>query len=102
MPGDLESPGIEAVMAEPALDCDILLAPHHGSTGSDPTGFSAWCTPQWVVVSGRDQPSEGELTAVSYRDVGAHVLHTANQGAVQFRLSRDGIGVSTFRGGVVQ
>lgn len=89
-------------MAEPALDCDILLAPHHGSTGSDPTGFAAWCTPQWVVVSGRDHPSEGDLTAASYRDVGAHVLHTSNRGAVQFQLSRDGIGVSTFRGGVVQ
>ncbi len=89
-------------MAEPALDCDILLAPHHGSTGSDPSGFAAWCTPQWVVVSGRVHAHEGEPTAGPYRDVGAQMLHTADLGAVQFQVGYDGIGVSTFRGSVIQ
>ena len=48
----LESPGIEDVMAEVPYDCDILLAPHHGSRRSDPPGFAAWSTPEWVVISG--------------------------------------------------
>jgi competence protein ComEC len=38
LPGDLESPGIDDVMAERPYDCDVLLAPHHGSRRSDPPG----------------------------------------------------------------
>ncbi len=33
--GDLESPGIDDVMAELPYDCDVVLAPHHGSAFSD-------------------------------------------------------------------
>ncbi len=36
--GDLESPGLEDVIAEEPFDCDVLLAPHHGSANSDPAG----------------------------------------------------------------
>ena len=45
-------PGLEDVMAELPYDCDVLLAPHHGSRQSDPPGFAAWSTPEWVVISG--------------------------------------------------
>jgi competence protein ComEC len=38
LPGDLETPGLEAVMAELPVDCDIVMAPHHGSLRSDPLG----------------------------------------------------------------
>lgn len=101
LPGDLESPGIEAVLAEPPLDCELLLAPHHGSANSDPPGFAAWCTPEWVVFSGGHQASLGELTAASYRDVGAQVLHTADLGATRFSLGQDWLKVSTYRSGVL-
>ena len=87
LPGDLESPGIEAVMAEPPLDCDILLAPHHGSVRSDPPGFAAWCKPEWVVVSGQDTGDTKDLTAVSYGEVGARILHTSRSGATTFVIS---------------
>jgi len=36
--GDLEAPGINDVMAELPLDCDVVMAPHHGSAASDPPG----------------------------------------------------------------
>ncbi len=36
--GDLESPGLEDVLAEEPYHCDILMAPHHGSRYSDPPG----------------------------------------------------------------
>jgi competence protein ComEC len=36
--GDLESPGLEDVLAEEPLDCDVVLAPHHGSPRSSPGG----------------------------------------------------------------
>ena len=36
--GDLEPPGLEALLNGAPLDCDVLMAPHHGSGGSDPPG----------------------------------------------------------------
>jgi competence protein ComEC len=33
--GDLESPGLDDVLAEEPYDCDVLLAPHHGSAYSE-------------------------------------------------------------------
>lgn len=36
--GDLETPGLERLLAGLPLDCDVLLAPHHGSTRSNPPG----------------------------------------------------------------
>ena len=38
LPGDLESPGLDELLAETPLDCDVVLAPHHGSMRSDPPG----------------------------------------------------------------
>ncbi len=94
LPGDLESPGIEAVIAERPQTFDILLAPHHGSRHSDPPGFAAWCTPKWVIVSGPRTSPDQQVTTVSYEQVGAQVLHTANVGAVQFALDTQGIKVT--------
>jgi beta-lactamase superfamily II metal-dependent hydrolase len=88
LPGDLESPGIDDVMAEAPYDCDVLLAPHHGSRRSDPPGFSAWSKPEWVVLSG----GGGELAAPvirTYEEAGARVLVTNEVGAVQFKVRPD-------------
>jgi competence protein ComEC len=97
LPGDLESPGIEMVMADPPLDCDILLAPHHGSAGSDPPGFAAWSTPEWVVMSGR-RPDRTTSAQQSYMQAGASVLHTALNGAVTCTMSPAQLELSAFRG----
>jgi len=86
LPGDLESPGIDDVMAEAPYDCDILLAPHHGSRRSDPPGFAAWSTPEWVVLSGGEQAAPVIQT---YMRIGAHVLVTDEIGAVQFKVHSD-------------
>jgi competence protein ComEC len=94
--GDLESPGIERVMADPPADCDILLAPHHGSANSDPPGFAAWCTPEWVVMSG-EQPERTLSTNASYNQAGASVVHTALSGAVSFLVDGTGIAVRSHR-----
>jgi len=84
-------------MAKRPLDVEILLTPHHGSSHSDPPGFAAWCRPDWSVVSSRRRSVDHQLTAASYQEVGAQVLHTAECGAAQFALSREGVEVSTFR-----
>jgi competence protein ComEC len=96
LPGDLEAPGIETVIAEEPLDVDVLLAPHHGSAFSDPPGFAAWCTPDWVVLSGRSSADETRLTTATYRQAGAEILHTSLSGAVEFAVKSDGISCSPF------
>ena len=86
LPGDLESPGIENVMAEQPYDCDILLAPHHGSRRSDPPGFAAWSSPEWVVVSGGGG-DEIEHVTKTYERAGARVLATINSGTIAFQVA---------------
>jgi competence protein ComEC len=96
LPGDLESPGIERVMADPPLDCDVLLAPHHGSELSDPPGFAAWSSPEWVVMSGR-QPERTLVADLSYQQAGAEVFHTSVDGAVTCKLSAEGVRIGSYR-----
>ena len=98
--GDLESPGLDDVLAEEPLDCDAILAPHHGSLRSDPTGFSLWSTPELVVISGGR--SLGDIPAIesvkhSYRARGAEVYHTAEDGCVRIELRAGGVTATTFR-----
>jgi competence protein ComEC len=92
IPGDLESPGLDGVLAEEPWDCDVLLAPHHGSRSSDPPGLAAWCTPEWVVISGSLR-SRQPGTAAAYRAAGAQVLHTGSVGAVQVTIDAQGVNV---------
>lgn len=99
--GDLESPGLDDVLAEQPLDCDCILAPHHGSPRSDPAGFAQWSTPEVVVISGgrnvEDIPAI-ERVKNSYRLGGAEVFHTAEDGCVRFEIQPTGkFTVSTFR-----
>jgi competence protein ComEC len=85
LPGDLEAPGLERLLGFPRCDCDVLMAPHHGSARSDPAGFAAWSTPEWVIISsgrGRDSPVVRE----AYQTAGARVLQTASDGAVQVTI----------------
>ena len=97
LPGDLESPGIDDLMAEEPLDCDIVMAPHHGSARSNPRGFAAWSRPEFVVVSGSRGQDAREVRA-AYEAVGAEVCHTAERGAVRFEMSAAGISVRRWLG----
>ncbi len=93
--GDLESPGLDDVMAEAPYDCDALLAPHHGSAFSDPPGFAEWSTPEWTVISGgvRDRLPEVEN---AYTSRGSQVLHTAECGAVSLSIAEGRLEVVSF------
>jgi competence protein ComEC len=92
LPGDLESPGLDDLLAEEPYDCDVLMAPHHGSRRSDPPGFAAWCTPEWVVFSGDSRvPVDVERT---YEKAGARVFTTGKSGAIDVALGDAGVAVS--------
>lgn len=98
VPGDLESPGLEDLLAELPYDCDILLAPHHGSQRSDPPGLAAWSSPEWVVISGAER--DAVLPVVqTYEDSGATVFQTDLRGRVRFSIRPDHIEAATWLAG---
>ena len=93
--GDLAPPGLDDVMAERPLHCDVLLVPHHGSRQSEPENLAAWSTPQWAVISA-DRRLNLRPVEASYQAVGSRVLHTAETGAVSVTVDPAGIRVEEF------
>jgi competence protein ComEC len=51
LPGDLEGEGLRTLLAQAPVDCDVLMAPHHGSPHSWSRELQAWSQPEVVVVS---------------------------------------------------
>jgi competence protein ComEC len=94
LPADLQSPGLDEVLNERPLPCDMLLVPHHGSRTSKPAELSAWCTPAWSVISTDHRYDTREVEAI-YAQRG-RVLHTADSGAVLARVDEQGLRVETF------
>jgi competence protein ComEC len=85
------------VMAELPRDCDVLLAPHHGSRFSDPPGFAAWSTPEWVVISGGGGDDVGPVTR-TYEAAGAQVLRTDRHGSIHFKFLNGPIETTSWLG----
>ncbi|MBI1902988.1 MAG: ComEC/Rec2 family competence protein [Planctomycetia bacterium] len=92
--GDLETPGLEKLLKSEAIDCDVILAPHHGSARSDAPGLAAWSKPEWVVISGA-RASDSRGVAAAYTKAGARVLHTAEDGAATFLIDGEGVTART-------
>lgn len=51
LPGDLEPPGLQALVKESRVDVDLLMAPHHGSLNAKARMLVDWCDPEVVMVS---------------------------------------------------
>jgi competence protein ComEC len=83
LPGDLESPGLDDLLAELPIDTDIVLTPHQGSRRSDPPGFAAWSSPEWAVISGGGSDDISQVVR-TYEQAGARVLYTVDTGTVRF------------------
>ena len=95
LPGDLESPGLDNLLARQPMHCDVLLAPHHGSQQSNSPGLAAWSRPTWVVLSGDGRWTIPEIDA-TYQAVGSQTLHTFLTGAVEVTIDKSGTTVETF------
>jgi competence protein ComEC len=98
--GDLETPGLDDLLAEEPLDCDAVLAPHHGSPRSNPGGFADWSTPEFVVIGGRLGLADrraAESVKHSFRLRGAEVYHTAEDGCISVEISSAEIAAHSFR-----
>ncbi len=98
LPGDLEGSGLSRLLSKTPIDVDVTMAPHHGSLASDPIAFTTWCSPEWIVISGSNVDVGNKLRECLDGER-AHVLHTAEIGAVEI-LARPGrLKVSGFRRG---
>ncbi len=95
LPGDLEHPGVNDLLANDPWDCDVLMAPHHGSPRSSPPGLATWCQPEWVVVSG-SRDVDLEKIATAYQGARGRILNTGEVGAVTVRIDADGLDVRGF------
>ena len=62
-----------------------------------PTGFAAWCTPEYVVISGGRGEGAARVKA-AYEAAGASVLHTAEDGAVQVTIHERSLTLRAWRG----
>lgn len=89
LPGDLESPGMEQVAMLPKPDCDVVMAPHHGSLSGDPKVFLDWCEATWVLISGSERADSPAVHAV-YGASGREVYVTAREQALEVRVAWDG------------
>ncbi|MFP6656780.1 MAG: ComEC/Rec2 family competence protein [Pirellulales bacterium] len=87
LPGDLELDGIEKVVQQPSLDCDVLLAPHHGSRHSQPERFAAWCQPELTIVSSGITAAIPNNVQEAYGDGQQTLLHTAKTGMITVVIS---------------
>ncbi len=94
LPGDLESPGLDGMLAEEPVDYDVLMVPHHGSRRSNPPGLARWSTPEWVIISGSGRWDPGPVES-AYEAAGGRVLHTAHTGAVSVTIDAAGLRVGT-------
>jgi competence protein ComEC len=93
--GDLEPPGVQRLFAEQPLDCDVLLAPHHGSHRSQPERMIVWSTPEWAVIS---TAHSAAYSPTAYEPLlGPRALNTADAGAVRISLSADRVDVRAWR-----
>ncbi len=103
--GDIERRGESAVLAQAeaqGLAADVIVVPHHGSATSSSPAFVAAVGAQHAIVSagyanrwGFPRPEVRER----WRESGADVVVTGDEGAVSVELRPEGVTVSAERDG---
>ena len=82
LPGDIEKDGLEHLFLQQPTECDVIMAPHHGSRNSEPLRFTDWANPRCTIISAGAQ-TEGELApAIEAYGANGNVLRTNRDGAV--------------------
>lgn len=89
LPGDLEKEGMECLLKQAPIKCDLLMAAHHGSFNSEPVRFLEWAKPDFVAVSCGDRkfsPVAQEL----FEQSGCEIKRTDKDGAISFVVQHGG------------
>lgn len=89
LPGDLEEPGTSQLLSFPQFDCDVLMAPHHGSLTTHQSELFRWATPETVIISGSERSVSPEVFQ-TYAPNRQQVLHTARDHALQLVVESNG------------
>lgn len=74
------------------LQSDLLLVPHHGSKSSSSIEFLQTVKPKYALIPVGYKNQYGhpkEYVLQRYRDIGATILRTEQDGAISFRLGGD-------------
>jgi len=95
LPGDLEEPGTSQLLTFPSVDCDVLMAPHHGSLTTHQSELFRWAKPETVIISGSERSVTPEVLQ-TYAPDRQRVLHTARDHALQLTVDSNG-NMSWFR-----
>jgi len=86
--GDIEGSGLLSLCEMPPRNCQIMMAPHHGSLSHDTSGLLQWCRPRVIVISGGERAmrpavierySNCEQLGITFRD-----------GAIRVSIDPDG------------
>jgi competence protein ComEC len=96
--GDLEDPGLDAVLATRVGPVDVLMAPHHGSKRSNTPRLARWADPQ-VVVSCQGVPKTAAASAGPFDPARCVTFGTWPHGAVTVRQDDDVCTIETYRDG---
>ena len=78
--GDLDEDGLGELLHQPPREIDVLLAPHHGEPGANPSALAEWANPNWVIASAPTPAYRDKLVA-NYGP-SSRVLMTSESGAV--------------------
>jgi len=100
--GDLEGPALRAFAASGPGECDVLVAPHHGSATSLPADIARATRPHYVLVSGREGrswPLVREAYAAAAGRPPEAMLLTGGAGAIAVTLTAGGVAVERFSAG---
>ena len=100
--GDLEGRSLGEFVAAGPGECDVLVAPHHGSRTSLPADIARVTVPAYVLASGRGGRGWPEVEAAYATAAGqtpATVLLTGGDGAVAVTLAAGGITAERFTEG---
>lgn len=100
IPGNIEKPAERYLIEHfgEALPADILVAPHHGSRSSSSALFVYSVNPQYVLfpIGYHNRYHFPHPWVVQrYREMGAVMLNTAEEGAITFKLSSKQEGMDT-------
>jgi competence protein ComEC len=94
--GDIERAAELALVSDPQVQAEIVLAPHHGSRTSSSAEFIARVAPRWAVVAAGYRNRFGHPSAEvieRYRAAGAAVLRTDRDGAIHVVLGNGALRV---------
>jgi competence protein ComEC len=95
--GDLEGPGVDHVIAQPAQPVDVLMVPHHGSGGARVAVLADWANAR-LAVSSQGRADAGKARD-AFRPRGIPYWSTWPDGAITVRSHATGLTAESFATG---